>query len=63
MHRAQPVVSKLPNKKWNEKQQAINKKCIREMKPTHAVSEPKQYNHLVTKPIKYFINAQTHSIA
>lgn len=50
MHRAQPTLSKLLNKKWTEKQQEIHARRLREMKPTHAISEPKLYSHLVTKP-------------
>jgi hypothetical protein len=50
MYRAQPTVSKLLNKKWNEKQQQFHEQRIKEMKPTHTITEPKQFSHLVTKP-------------
>jgi hypothetical protein len=50
MHRAQPQASKLLNKKWAEIQHERHEQRLKEIKPTHQIKQPQQFNHLVTKP-------------
>jgi hypothetical protein len=62
MNRGQPTVSKLLNKKWNEKQHEIHQRKLREMKPVYNITAPTEHKHLQTKPKRVQMLEGRHSI-
>lgn len=50
MYRAQPVPSKILNKKWEDICHETHQQRLRDIKKTMVISEPKQYRYLVNKP-------------
>lgn len=49
MYRAIPCSSKLLSKKWSDKERAIHKNKLKEIKPTVQINEPTNFRHLKKK--------------
>lgn len=52
MHRAIPVGNRILNKKWQDKQDEIHTKKLREVKSSLDLKQPSHFNHLRSKAKK-----------
>jgi len=50
MHRAQPIISKIVNKKWVDSQHEAHKERLDQIKPTLAIKPTTKYSYLEVRP-------------